>query len=360
MWGGYRGGTPHSSFFGQVFLRRWALKLVVVVAGSLDASGPIAQADTLERVKQRGTLNCGVNPGLPGFSQPDDKGGWRGFDVDYCKAIAIAVVGDPTKANFVPTNSTERFSLLASGDIDVLVRNTTWTSARDSVAGLAFVGVNYYDGQGFMVKASRGVQSANELNGVTVCMLSGTTTEGNVASYFKANNMVFQSLIFDKFNDAVRAYLSGRCDVYTADMSSLYSARVQQARPNDHVLLPEIISKEPLGPLVRQDDFRWFTVVKWVHFVLVNAEELGVTRSNVDEMAQLRNNTDVGRLLGREGDFGRDLGIDSDFAAKIIRSVGNYGEIFERNVGSGSRLKIARGLNNLWNKGGLQYAPPVR
>jgi general L-amino acid transport system substrate-binding protein len=335
------------------------LILAIAVAVSLGGGLPFAQAQTLERVKERGYLNCGVNPGLPGFSQPDDKN-WRGFDVDYCKAIAVAALGDPTRVKFVPATSTERFSLLASGDADVLVRNTTWTSTRDSSAGFSFVGVNYYDGQGFMVKASRGLKSVKELKSATVCMLSGTTTELNAVSYFKANNMSLKALVFEKFDDAARAYLAERCDAYTADMSSLYSARVLQARPNDHVLLPEVISKEPLGPSVRQGDFQWFTILKWVHFALINAEELGVTQANVDDMARSANNPEVGRLLGKEGDFGRDLGLANDFAAKIIKAVGNYGEIFERNLGSASRLRIARSLNNLWTKGGLQYAPPVR
>lgn len=340
----------------------WVLKLTIAAALCFGAGAPIAEAQssTLERVRERGALNCGVNPGLPGFSQSDDRDNWRGFDVDYCKAIAIAVLGNYAKVNFVPATSTGRFAALASGDVDVLVRNTTWTSTRDSSGGFSFAGVNYYDGQGFMVKASRGVRSVRELDGATVCTLSGTTTELNAAGYSKANNMRFKSLVFDNFNDAIRAYLTERCDVYTADMSTLYGARVQQARPGDHLLLPEIISKEPLGPLVRQGDPQWFTIVKWVHFTLLNAEELGVTQANIDDSARLSNDSDVARLLGQEGDFGRSLGLDNDFAAHIIKAVGNYGELFERNIGSSSRLKISRGLNHLWSKGGLQYAPPVR
>jgi general L-amino acid transport system substrate-binding protein len=329
---------------------------IVFAAGAAAAE---AQSDTLSAVKQRGALNCGVNPGLPGFGQSDDRGNWRGFDIDYCKAIGAAVLGDASRVRFVPATARERFALLGSGAVDVLLRNTTWTSTRDSSLGLSFVAVNYYDGQGFMVKASRGVSSVKELNGASVCVLGGTTTELNLASYFTANAMAYKPLIFEKFDEAVQAYLADRCEVYSADESSLYSARVLQARPAQHVVLPELISKEPLGPSVRQDDARWFTIVRWVHFALLNAEELGVTQANVDEMLQSAN-PEVRRLLGVEGDFGKGLGLDNGFTAKIVKAVGNYGEIFERNVGSDSRLKIARGLNNLWNRGGIQYAPPIR
>jgi general L-amino acid transport system substrate-binding protein len=318
-----------------------------------------AQTSTLETVRQRGFVKCGVNAGLPGFSQSDDLGTWRGLDADYCKAIAAAVLGDRTKVNFVPTPRLDRFSALRSGEIDVLVRNTTWTSERDSVGGLSFAGVNYYDGQGFLVKAPHGIKSVKELNGATICVGSGTTSEVNLAGFFKANNMAYTPLTFDNFEDTVRAYLADRCAAYTADASSLYSVRVKQVRPKDHVLLPEIISKEPLGPSVRQGDPQWFTIVKWVHFTLLNAEELGVTQTNVDEMATSPD-PDIRRLLGTEGNFGNGLGLTNDFAKEVIKAVGNYGEIFERNLGSGSRLKIARGLNNLWSHGGLQYAPPIR
>ena len=310
-------------------------------------------------MKKRGSLNCGVNSGLPGFSQSDDKGNWRGFDVDYCKAIAAAVLGDATKVSYVLATTKDRFAALRSGRAEVLIRNTTWTSARDSSLGLSFVGVNYYDGQGLMVKASRGVKSAKELNGATVCVLAYTTTELNLDSYFKVSNMTYTPLKFERLDEVQQAYLADRCDAYSADMSSLYSTRVEQARPKDHVMLPDIISKEPLGPSVRQDDWQWFTIVRWVHFALLNAEELGVTQANVDQIG-ISGDPDIKRLLGKEGDFGKGLGLDNNFAARIISAVGNYGEIFERNVGSGSRLRITRGLNNLWNKGGMQYAPPVR
>jgi general L-amino acid transport system substrate-binding protein len=320
----------------------------------------VAQTKTLDTVKQRGTLSCGISTGLAGFSQPDDKGTWTGMDVDYCKAIAAAVFGDAGKVKYVPTNAKERFTALQSGEIDVLNRNTTWTLARDSSLGLSFAGVNYYDGQGFMVKATLGVKSAKELGGATVCVQTGTTTELNLADYFKNNNMTYKPVVFEKLDESVQSYLSGRCDVYTTDQSGLYSIRVQQSKPEEHVVLPEIISKEPLGPSVRQGDSQWLTIVKWVHFTLLNAEELGITQANVEQMAASDTNPDVKRLLGKDGDLGKGIGLDNDFAVKIIKAVGNYGEIFDRNVGANSRLKIARGLNNLWNKGGLQYAPPER
>jgi general L-amino acid transport system substrate-binding protein len=318
-----------------------------------------AQTKTLDTVKQRGSLSCGVNVGLAGFSQPDDKGNWTGLDVDYCKAIAAAVFGDPAKVKFVPTTAKERFTALQSGEIDVLIRNTTWTTARDSSLGLIFAGVNYYDGQGFMVKASIGVKSAKELNGATVCVQTGTTTELNLADYFKANKMTYKPVVFEKLDETVQAYLAGRCDVYTTDQSGLYSIRVQQPKPEDHVVLPEIISKEPLGPSVRQGDDQWLTVVKWVHYALLNAEEAGITKANVGEMLN-STNPEIKRILGKDGELGKGIGLGNDFVVNVVKAVGNYGELFERNVGTGSRLKIARGLNNLWSKGGIQYAPPLR
>ena len=327
----------------------------------LTGTGTSASADinTLEAVKLRGWLNCGVNGGLTGFSVSHDGSNWVGLDVDYCMAIAVAVLGDAGKVKYIPTTARERFAELRSGKFDVLVRNTTWTSARDSDLGLSFTGVTYYDGQAFMLKRSRGVRSAKELNGTTVCVGTGTTTELNLAAYFKSGRMSYTPLVFESLDQTVQAYLAGRCESMTTDMSSLYSVRAQQAKPGDHIILPEIISKEPLGPSVRQGDTQWFTIVRWVHFVLLNAEELGVTQANVDQMVD-STEPDIKLLLGTEGDFGKGLGLDKDFAVRIVKSVGNYGEIFERNVGSSSRLKIARGVNNLWTKGGLQYAPPVR
>ena len=335
--------------------------LAVATGVGLIANTPTvgAQGKVLEVVKQRGSLSCGVHIGLAGFGQPDDKGNWTGLDVDYCKAIAAAIFGDDKKVKFVPTTAKERFTALQSGEIDVLIRSTTWTLSRESALGLSFAGVNYYDGQGFMVKASLGVRSAKELNGATVCVLTGTTTELNLADYFKSLGMTYKPIVFEKLDEAVQAYQAGRCDVYTTDQSALYSVRVRQAKPDEHVVLPEIVSKEPLGPSVRQGDTQWLTVIKWVHFALLNAEEMGVTQANVDQMGG-STNPDIKRLLGRDGDLGKGIGLDNDFVVKMVKAVGNYGEIFDRNVGVGSRIKIDRGQNNLWTKRGLHYAPPMR
>jgi general L-amino acid transport system substrate-binding protein len=341
-------------------MKRIAKLTIAGAVGLIGTAGvAAAQTKTLDTVKQRGTLSCGVNIGLAGFSQPDDKGNWTGLDVDYCKAIAAAVFGDATKVKYVPTTAKERFTALQSGEIDVLIRNTTWTTARDSSLGLIFAGVNYYDGQGFMVKKALGVKTAKELNGATVCVQTGTTTELNLADYFKANKMTYKPVVFEKLDETVQAYLAGRCDVYTTDQSGLYSIRVQQPKPDDHVVLPEIISKEPLGPSVRQGDDQWLTVVKWVHYALLNAEEAGITQANVGEMLN-STNPEVKRILGKDGELGKGIGLSNDFVVNVVKAVGNYGELFERNVGTGSRLNIARGLNNLWNKGGIQYAPPLR
>jgi len=328
------------------------------IAFSVAAGSAPGQHRILDDLKQRGFLNCGVNSALPGFSQSDGQGHWQGFDVDYCKAIAAATLGDPNRVNYVPLPRLERFASLQSGIIDVLIRNTTWTSTRDSSTGMSFAGVSYYDGQGFLVKATRAINSVTELSGKTVCVGTGTTTELNLADYFAAHNLTYTPLTFATHDETVQAYLADRCVAYTADASSLYSVRVQQVRPKDHIILSEIISKEPLGPAVRQDDPHWFTIVKWVHFSLLNAEELGVTQGNVEQMTA-SNNPTIRRLLGA-GEFGAALGLEPDFAIKMLKAVGNYGEIFERNLGTGSRLKIERGLNKLWNQGGLQYAPPIR
>ena len=333
------------------------LAAAVALAGATGAA--FAQAKTLDAVKARGTLNCGSNPGLAGFAQPDDKGAWTGLDFEACKAIAAAVLGDGSKLSMKPLSAKERFTALQSGEVDVLVRNTTWTISRDSSLGLSFTGVNYFDGQGFMVKKSLGVKSAKELNGASVCVQTGTTTELNLADFFRANKITYKPVVFEKGDETIAAYDAGRCDAFTTDASGLYSERLKLKAPDEHVVLPEIISKEPLGPSVRQGDSQWFTIVKWVHYAMLNAEELGVTQANVDEMLNSPN-PEIKRLLGKEGDFGKGIGLDNDWVVKIIKAVGNYGESFERNVGSGSRLKIDRGLNKLWNAGGLQYAPPVR
>ena len=326
-------------------------------------SGFAASAATLDDVKTKGFVQCGVNVGLAGFSAPDDKGEWTGLDVDFCRAIAAAVFGDATKVKFTPLSAKERFTALQSGEVDVLSRNTTWTINRDTALGLNFVGVNYYDGQGFMINSKKisGVNSALQLSGASVCVQAGTTTELNLADYFKANKMEYSPVVFEKNEEVNAAYDSGRCDVLTTDQSGLYATRLALAAPDDHVVLPEIISKEPLGPAVRQGDDQWFDIVKWTYNAMINAEELGITQANVDEMTA-STNPDILRFLGKEADtkIGTDLGLGNEWAYNIVKAVGNYGESFERNVGAGSPLKIARGLNALWTKGGIQYAPPVR
>ena len=336
-----------------------ATKFFAVAAAALIGTAGAASAQTLDRVKQRGQLSCGVNVGLAGFSAPDDKGNWTGLDVEYCRAIAAAVLGDATKVRFVPTTAKERFTALQSGEIDVLSRNTTWTLGRDSSLGLSFAGTNYYDGQGLMVKKALKVKSAKELDGATVCVQTGTTTELNLADYFRVNKMAYKPVVFEKADEILQAYQAGRCDVYTTDASGLYAQRLQMQVPDDHIVLPEIISKEPLGPSVRQGDSQWFTIVKWVHFALLNAEEAGITKVNVDQMLN-STNPDIRRILGKEGEFGKGIGLNGDWAYQIVKQVGNYGEIFDKTVGAGSRINIARGQNNLWTKGGLQYAPPIR
>jgi len=333
--------------------------MLTIAALGMVCADAVAQTSTLSQIKQRGALSCGVSTGLPGFSAADDKGNWTGLDVDYCRAIAAAALGDAGKVKFVPTTTKERFTALQSGALDVLVRGTTWSMQRDTSQGLSFVGVNYYDGQGFLVKKAAGIKSSKELSGATVCLQTGTTTELNLADYFKANNLQYRPLVFEKADEALRAYQSDRCDVYTTDGSGLYIQRLQLQKPDDHLVLKEFISKEPLGPAVRQGDSQWFNIVRWVHFALLNAEEAGVTQANVDQMLS-SNNLDIRRLLGMEGDFGAGLGLDNDWARKAIKAVGNYGEIFDRNVGANSRIKIERGLNKLWTQGGLHYAPPIR
>src|SRR5688500_5179780 len=335
------------------------VSLVVTLALAAGLSAQAASAQTLKTVKDRGMLSCGVSQGLPGFSTPDDKGNWTGLDVDICRAIAAAIFNDATKIKFVPLSAKDRFTALQSGEIDVLSRNTTWTLSRDTSLGANFTGVTYYDGQGFMVKKSLKVNSALELNSASVCVQTGTTTEQNLADYFRGNNMKYEVIAFGTNDEAVKAYESGRCDVFTTDVSGLYADRLKLANTADHVVLPEVISKEPLGPMVRHGDDQWFDIVKWTHYAMVTAEELGVTRANVDDQAK-SDNPDVKRLLGTEGKHGEALGLTNDWAVRIIKHVGNYGEAFERNVGQGSTLKITRGINALWNKGGLQYAPPIR
>jgi len=319
------------------------VSLVVTLALAAGLSAQAASAQTLKTVKDRGQLSCGVSQGLPGFSSPDDKGNWTGLDVDICRAIAAAIFNDATKIKFVPLSAKDRFTALQSGEIDVLSRNTTWTLSRDTSLGANFTGVTYYDGQGFLVKKSLKVNSALELNSASVCVQTGTTTEQNLADYFKGNNMKYEVIAFGTADETVKAYESGRCDVFTSDVSQLYAERLKLANPADHVVLPEVISKEPLGPMVRHGDDQWF----------------GMTQKNVDEVAK-SDKPEVKRAVGTDGNLGEQLGLTKDWLVRIVKAVGNYGEAFERNVGSGSKLGIARGLNQLWSKGGIQYAPPIR
>ena len=335
------------------------VSLVVTLALAAGLSAQAASAQTLKTVKDRGMLSCGVSQGLPGFSTPDDKGNWTGLDVDICRAIAAAIFNDATKIKFVPLSAKDRFTALQSGEIDVLSRNTTWTLSRDTSLGANFTGVTYYDGQGFMVKKALKVNSALELNSASVCVQQGTTTEQNLADYFKGNNMKYEVIAFGTNDEAVKAYESGRCDVFTTDVSGLYADRLKLANPADHVVLPEVISKEPLGPMVRHGDDQWFDIVKWTLFAMVTAEELGITQKNVDEMAK-SDKPEMKRVFGTDGNLGEQLGLTKDWVSRIVKAVGNYGEAFDRNVGAGSKLGIARGLNALWNKGGIQYAPPIR
>jgi len=335
------------------------VSLVFTLALATGLSTQMVNAQTLKMVKDSGMLSCGVSSGLPGFSNPDDKGNWTGLDVDVCRAVAAVIFDDPTKVKFVPLSAKDRFTALQSGEIDMLSRTTTWTLSRDTSLGANFTGVNYYDGQGFMVKKSLKVNSALELNSASVCVATGTTTEQNLADYFKGNNMKYEVIAFATNDETIKAYESGRCDVFTTDVSGLYAERLRLANPADHVVLPEVISKEPLGPMVRHGDDQWFDLVKWVLFAMVDAEELGITQKNVDDMAK-SDKPELKRVFGTDGNLGEQLGVTKDWVSRIVKAVGNYGESFDRNVGAGSKLGIARGLNQLWNKGGIQYAPPIR
>jgi general L-amino acid transport system substrate-binding protein len=336
-----------------------AIAIAVAVAFGLGAQAAWADSPTLKAVKDRGMLNCGANGQLAGFGLPDPQGNWTGFDVDFCRALAAAIFNDPTKVKFVPLTAANRFTALQSGEIDVLSRNTTWTMERDTTLGVDFAAVNFYDGQGFMVRKSLKVNSALELNGASVCVQQGTTTELNLADYFRQNHMTLKTVTFATVDEAVKAYDSNRCDSYTTDSSGLYGVRLQLTDPNANIVLPEIISKEPLSPAVRQGDDTWEDIVRWTHYAMIDAEELGVNQNNADDMLK-SDAPDIRRLLGVEGQFGTALGLSNDWAYHIIKAVGNYGESFERNVGQGSPLKIARGLNALWTKGGLQYGLPIR
>jgi general L-amino acid transport system substrate-binding protein len=326
----------------------------------LSATQVFAASPTLDEVKARGVLQCVVNPGLPGFAAPDDKGVWRGFDIDLCRAMAVAIFNDKNKAAFKPGTGKTRFTLLRSGEADVITRNSTWTFIRDVDLGFDFKGVNYYDGQGFMVKKGLGVKSALELDGATVCVQTGSTTELNLADYFRGNNMEFQPIITEDAAESRLNFEKGACDVYTTDASQLAAQRAAMQNPGEFVILPEIISKEPLGPVVRHGDNQWGDIVQWTLNALIVAEELGVTSENVDGLMKTSKNPEIRRLLGLEGSLGTKLGLKDDWAANVIRAVGNYSEIFERHIGTETPVGLARGLNALWNKGGIMYAAPFR
>lgn len=333
---------------------------VLTTAAVLGVSGFAQAGSTLDAVQKKGFVQCGISDGLPGFSYADAKGNYLGIDVDVCRAVAAAVFGDASKVKFSPLTAKERFTALQSGEVDILSRNSTWTSSRDAAMGISFTGVTYYDGQGFLVNKKLGVTSAKELDGATVCIQAGTTTELNLSDYFRANGLKYTPITYDTSDESAKSVEAGRCDVLTSDQSQLYAQRIKLAAPNDYVVLPEVISKEPLGPAVRQGDDEWFKIVRWTLFAMLNAEELGVDSQTVVDMAKTTKNPDIARLLGTEGEFGKDLKLPKDWAVQIVKQVGNYAEVFNRNVGAGSELKIDRGLNALWNKGGLQYAPPVR
>ncbi|UXN69674.1 amino acid ABC transporter substrate-binding protein [Devosia neptuniae] len=330
------------------------------LAASLGLIGAsAAHADTLSDVKAKGYLQCGVTGGVAGFSAPDANNVWAGLEVDFCRAVAAAIFNNADSVRYTPLTSQERFAALSAGEIDILSRTTTWTMSRDTDLGISFIGTMYYDGQGFMVRKADGIASALDLSGAAICIESGTTTELNAADYFAANNLEFNTVVFVDQDEVVKAYEDGRCDVYTTDASALAAERSKFAVPDDHIILPEIISKEPLGPVVRQGDDLWFKINRWAYYALLEAEELGVTSANVDEMLG-SDNPAIKRLLGVEGDFGAPIGLTKDWAYQIIKLVGNYGEAFERNVGPSTDIGLERGLNALWTNGGLQYAPPIR
>ncbi|HWA20034.1 MAG TPA: amino acid ABC transporter substrate-binding protein [Devosia sp.] len=333
------------------------LALAAVAALGMTASA--TYADTLADVKAKGFVQCGVAPSTPGFAAADSSNNWAGLDVDFCKAIAAAIFNDITKVRYTPLSSTERFTALSSGEVDLLSRTTTWTMSRDTQLGILFAGTTYYDGQGFMVHKSLGVSSVKDLSGATICIEKGTTTELNAADYFAANGLEYNPVTFEAEDETVKAYLDGRCDVFTTDSSALAGERATLTDAADHVILPEIISKEPLALVTRQGDDVWFNIVRWVYFATLESEELGVNSTNVDEMLGSENPS-IRRLLGVEGDFGTPLGLTKDWAYQVIKGIGNYSEIFERNVGPNSPLHLERGLNALWKDGGLQYSPPIR
>ncbi|MFN4143499.1 amino acid ABC transporter substrate-binding protein [Aestuariivirga sp.] len=336
------------------------MKRILVAAALLLGMAGGLHAATLDEVKARGQINCGVNPNLQGFAAKSPDGAWAGFDADFCRALAAAVLGDPAKVNFVPLDAQRRFEGLSKAEVDVLARNTTWTMERETKLPLRFPGISYHDGQGFIVKRLLGVTSALNLSGAAICFQTGTTNEANVEDFFREKEMTFSPTRFDRLDDALKAFDEGKCDTFTTDVSTLYAVRLRLANPDDAIVLQDVISKEPLGPVVRQGDEQWFNIVRWTLFALINAEELGVTAANADELKAKSNKPDIRRLLGVEGSFGVDMGLDADWALRAIKATGNYGEIFERNLGPETPLAIGRGINALWNAGGLLYAPPVR
>ncbi|MCG8380789.1 MAG: amino acid ABC transporter substrate-binding protein [Gammaproteobacteria bacterium] len=333
--------------------------LAALVVLGTTAVTPVASAATLDDVMKKGFIQCGVSQGLPGFSNPDEKGNWTGIDIDVCRAVAAAVFGDASQVKYTPLSAKVRFTALQSGEIDMLSRNTTWTLTRDTSLGLNFAGVNYYDGQGFMVPKKLGVESAKELDGAAVCTNLGTTTELNMSDYFAANKMKYTPVVFEKADEVVAAYDAGRCDVYTTDRSGLAAQRLKMKDPDAHMVLPETISKEPLGPVVRHGDDQWLDIVKWTLFAMIEAEEQGITSKNVDDKLK-SDNPATKRLLGVEGDMGEKLGLSNKWVYNIVKQVGNYGESFDEHVGPNTPLKLTRGVNALWNKGGLMYPMPIR
>ncbi|BCB21561.1 amino acid ABC transporter substrate-binding protein [Bosea sp. ANAM02] len=335
------------------WFRRSGLGLAALAGLALPVS-----AGTLDSVKQRGTLQCGVSEGVTGFSEKDAQGNWRGFDVDFCRAAAAAILGDAGKVAFTPLSASQRFDALKGGKVDLLARNSTWTLSREAELGLAFAGITYHDGQGFLAKRSLKADTALSLDKAKICVEAGTTTQLNLADFFKANSMTYEEKVYPNAAAAFTAFESGQCDVLTRDQSALHGDRLRLAKPTDAIVLPDVISKEPLGPVVRSDDFSWFTLMKWVNFALVNAEELGISSASLDDALKSQK-PDVRRFTGAEGGFGQALGLDADWAVRAIRAGGNYAEIYERNLGTGSALGIPRGLNQLWNMGGILYAPPL-
>ena len=316
----------------------------------------VAAQGTLQKVKDRGQVRCGASQGVAGFSMPDAQGNWTGFDTDFCRALAAAIFDDPKKIQLISLSSKDRLTALQSGEIDVLARTTTWTLSRDAGIGLNFTAVNYYDGQGFEVRRSANIKSVKELDGASICVAQGTTNELNLADYFRTRGLKYEVVAFENIDDVVKAYEKGRCDALSTDVSQLVSYRSKMVNPDEHVVLPEVISKEPIGPWVRQGDDQWFDLVRWTLFAVINAEELGVTQENVSEMLKSQN-PEIRRLLGQEGKLGEALRLANDWVARVVRHVGNYGESFDRNLG---KIGVPRGANNLWTKGGLQYAPPIR